>query len=389
MLPPNPRHRGLALLLLAALPPGPAPAFAQAAPPAATAPAVAGASDQAALAALPPDQQAKLAALDQALADQNAAVIAARVDLFHAGFGETRTDADLRAKIEALRQAELGLANLRSEYFARVEANAGALNLEQLGSLVQQGLHGGAAPSARNAVRMGRFRQPAAFDFGDHAGFTQIFDGTTLQHWDGDPAVWHVADGAIVGVSTREKPVRNSYLSYHGAVVKDFDLKLEIKVLGPGGSGIQYRSAVNLPWRQRLNPGQPARNLAWMMTGPQADFWPVRPYSGQFYSENTDLGIVAWRGQLVNSVAGRAPRLVGSIGNLAELETYVRTNDWNQYEIIARGGTLIHVLNGQVMVVEVDDDPASSNNVAGLIGLELEGTPCQVFARGIWLRPLP
>jgi hypothetical protein len=171
--------------------------------------------------------------------------------------------------------------------------------------------------------------------------------------------------------------------------VKDFDLKLEIKITGPGGSGIQYRSAVGLPWRQKLPPGQEPKNLNWMMTGPQADYWPLRPYSGQFYSENTELGIVAWRGQVVNSVHGQQPRLLGSLGNLTELETYVKTNDWNKYEIIARGGTMMHIINGQLMVVEVDDDPASSNNVAGLIGIELESTPCVVSTRDIWLRQLP
>jgi hypothetical protein len=384
----SPLRLGASLLLWVLLPGFSPLGSAQTPAPVATIPATAITADPAALAALPADQQAKLGALDRALADQNAAVIAARVDLFHSGFGETRDPADLRAKIGALKQAELTLANLRGEYLTLVEANAGSLGLEQMGSLVQQGLHGGAAASTRNAVRMGRFRQPTAYDFNDHAGFIQIFDGTTLEHWDGDPGVWQVEGGAIVGVSTKEKPVRNSYISYHGTSARDFDLKLELKILGPGGSGIQYRSAVNLPWRQKLAPGQPPRNLAWMMTGPQADFWPLRPYSGQFYSENTELGIVAWRGQVVNSQAGQPPRLVGTIGNLAELETYVRANDWNQYEIIARGSTLIQILNGQLMAVEIDDDPASSNNVSGLIGIELEGTPCQVFARDIWLRKI-
>lgn len=352
-------------------------------------PATAGGGDPAALAALPPDQRSKITALDQALADQSAVVAADRAGLLHASFAETRNDADIRAKVEGLKQAEITLANLRSDYFALVEANSGALNLDQAGTLMQQGLHGGAAPSTVNAVRLGRFRQPQAFDFADHTGFTRIFDGTTLNQWDGDPSVWHVEDGAIVGVSTKEKPVRNSYISYHGAVVKDFDLKLEIKITGPGGSGIQYRSAVGLPWRQKLPPGQEPKNLNWMMTGPQADYWPLRPYSGQFYSENTELGIVAWRGQVVNSVHGQQPRLLGSLGNLTELETYVKTNDWNKYEIIARGGTMMHIINGQLMVVEVDDDPASSNNVAGLIGIELESTPCVVSTRDIWLRQLP
>jgi hypothetical protein len=40
------------------------------------------------------------------------------------------------------------------------------------------------------------------------------------------------------------------------------------------------------------------------------------------------------------------------------------------------------------MTVLVDDDPASSNNVSGLIGLQIEGTPCKVFFRNLWLKKL-
>ena len=49
-------------------------------------------------------------------------------------------------------------------------------------------------------------------------------------------------------------------------------------------------------------------------------------------------------------------------------------NDWNQYTVIARGGTFIHILNGQLMAVMVDDDPESSNNQAGQFGIEIEAT---------------
>ena len=34
-----------------------------------------------------------------------------------------------------------------------------------------------------------------------------------------------------------------------------------------------------------------------------------------------------------------------------------KMNDWNQYTVIARGGTLMHIVNGQLMAVMVDDDP--------------------------------
>lgn len=253
----------------------------------------------------------------------------------------------------------------------------------------QQALSGkGSAPAAHPS----RFREPDPLDFNEHSGFVQIFDGKTLHNWDGDPTLWRVEDGAIVGETQKGYPHNNSYISYHGTTAKDFDLKLEIKVEQGGGSGIQYRSSTGKPWI-RLRPGEPAPNLAWMMTGPQADFWfPVNPtaasYSGQFYSENTNLGILAWRGEVSESEPGKDPRLVGSIENRDALGGYIRVNDWNQYEVIARGGVFLHIINGQLMAVYIDDDPTSSNNVSGLIGVEIESFPCKVSVRNIWLRKL-
>jgi len=238
----------------------------------------------------------------------------------------------------------------------------------------------------------GGFHEPDPIDWQDHDGYQQIFDGVSLKNWDGDPKVWRVEDGAIVGESTKEKPIGNSYISFHGFEAKDFDLKLEIKVVNGGGSGIQYRSQTGLPWR-RQHPEDAKPNLDWMMTGPQADFWsPAFPvaseWTGQFYSENTPLGILAWRGQVVDSAPGKNPQLVGNIGDRTALGGYVKVNDWNEYLIMARGGTFIHVLNGQLMAVYVDDDPTSSNNQTGKIGIEIEGAPCKVLVRNIWIKKL-
>jgi len=244
-----------------------------------------------------------------------------------------------------------------------------------------------AKPEHKGAHRMGPFYEPDPIDWSDHDGYQQIFDGASLKNWAGDPSVWRVEDGAIVGESTKEHPVSNSYISFHGFEAKDFDLKLEIKVVNGGGSGIQYRSHTGIPWRE----GHP--NLDWMMTGPQADFWsPAFPtaseWTGQFYSENTPMGILAWRGQVVDSAPGKNPQLMGNIGDRRALGGFVNVNDWNQYLVMARGSTFIHVINGQLMAVYVDDDPNSSNNKPGLIGIEIEGTPCKVLVRNIWVRKL-
>lgn len=250
-------------------------------------------------------------------------------------------------------------------------------------------------PDIDKRIKRDYFYEPVPLDFDDHAGYVQIFDGLSLKNWDGDPAIWHVEDGAIVGEASKQNPVVNSYVSFHGFEAKDFDLKLEIRVDNGGGSGIQYRSKTGLPWTPRL--GQAKLNLNWMMTGPQADFWfPVRPgtaeWTGQFYSENTPLGILAWRGQVVESAAQDYPKLLGNIGDRNALGGYVKVNDWNQFLIMARGGTFIHVINGQLMAVFIDDDPSSSNNQSGLVGIEIEGyprdQPIKVSVRNIWIKKL-
>lgn len=241
--------------------------------------------------------------------------------------------------------------------------------------------------TAANATR--HFHEPDPIEFDKHEGFVAIFDGKTLKDWDGDPTAWRVEDNAIVGEITKEKPIANTYISYHGMEAHDFDLKLKIKVEYGGGGGIQYRSKVGVPWARpsRL----PLPKTAWLMTGPQADFWyPVSPrsfvYTGQVYSENTALGIQAWRGQLTESEPGKSQRLLGEMGNREELGGYVKINDWNQYEVVTRGPVCMHIINGHVMAIHIDDDPKSSNNESGLIGFELESSPTKISMRNIYLR---
>jgi hypothetical protein len=245
------------------------------------------------------------------------------------------------------------------------------------------------------------FREPDPIDFEDHDGFVKIFDGATLNGWDGNRDVWRVEDGSIVGESTREKPAGNTFIVYHGVEVKDFDLKLEIKNEFGGGSGVQYRSSLGLPQNGNatVNGGgrngvvAPPRNPKWTMIGPQMDYWlPMNGnssrYTGQLYSQNNNRGILAWRGQVVQLVPGKMPRLVGVINDRDALGGYNKFQDWNQLTMIVRGGTFIHILNGRLMAAMVDDDPASSNNVSGLIGLQIEGAPCKVSFRNIWLKKI-
>ena len=244
----------------------------------------------------------------------------------------------------------------------------------------------------RSVGTVSGFTQPTPLDFEDHAGYVSLFNGSDLKNWNGNLKFWRVDKGAIVGESTEQNPSGNSYIVYREMKAKDFTLKFEIKVEGEGGSGIQYRSQTGVPWLVPISPQVTANvgpvNLNWMMTGPQADFWPAAPYwTGQFYSENTPMRILAWRGQVVEGYGIKSKRLMGNIGDIMDLAKYVKKDDWNQYTVIARGGVFIHIINGQVMAIMVDDDPTSSNNKPGYIGIEIESIT-KIAVKNIWIKKL-
>src|SRR4051812_36644449 len=60
---------------------------------------------------------------------------------------------------------------------------------------------------------------PAADDPKNNEGFTSLFDGKSLDGWDGDSDLWRVEDGAIVGQTTDDKKPKggaNTSLIYTG-----------------------------------------------------------------------------------------------------------------------------------------------------------------------------
>jgi hypothetical protein len=246
-------------------------------------------------------------------------------------------------------------------------------------------------PHGEKLPGMPKFHDPAPYSFEDHTGYKQIFDGKSFAGWDADETIWRVEDGIMVGETLEGKPKGNNYIVYRGDKARDFDLKLQMKIEKGGGGGIQYRSATGLPWTRPQPEGQPPYDLKFMMTGPQADFWfPVSAaadsYNGQWYSENTMQGILAYRGQVTQALPGQSNRLVANIGDKRALGGYVRVNEWNDYEIIARGGVMMHIMNGQLMAVFIDDNRDSVNNQPGLIGFEIESQPCKISVRDIWIR---
>jgi Domain of Unknown Function (DUF1080) len=195
-------------------------------------------------------------------------------------------------------------------------------------------------------------------------GFKPIFDGKTMGNWDCDPDYWHVVDGAIVGQSTVEhQPAQNTFCIWKGGEPGDFELRAEYRLTGvkDGNSGIQYRSE-ELP--------QVAK---WVMKGYQADIDLKQQYTGQVYEERK-RGFLALRGQIAMVPDGKKAGSIGSLGTDVELRNFIKDNDWNAIDIIARGNTLIQLINGHVMSILVDDDTAN-RKMQGEIGIQLHRLP--------------
>jgi len=235
-----------------------------------------------------------------------------------------------------------------------------------------------AAPQQTSMVQTGRgggvYPQTEA---DDTTGFVPIFDGKTLNSWDGDTTFWRVENGEIIGETTPEKVVKlNNFLIWRGGTVKDFELKVEFRMNGTN-SGIQYRSS-ELP-----NIGK------WVLKGYQADFDFAGRYTGQLYEQNSPRGIIAWRGQVVATEPDKKPTLLATLGTSDELKAVVKPGQWNQVEIIADGNTLTHIINGRIMAVLVDTDTKFSQ-AKGLIAVEIEGPgKVKISHRNIWLKKLP
>jgi len=171
------------------------------------------------------------------------------------------------------------------------------------------------------------------------AGF---FDGTSLARWEGDPALWSVEDGELVGRTGGLE--QNSFLR-SAYELGDFRLSLEVRLVGDvGNSGIQFRSVVR-------EDGDVA--------GYQADIGPG--WWGKLYEEH-----------------GR--ELLVDRGSSA-----VRPDQWNRYVIECRGARVRTWLNDEPCVDL--EDPAGARR--GIVALQLHsGGQTEVRFRNLALELL-
>jgi len=210
--------------------------------------------------------------------------------------------------------------------------------------------------------------------------FVSLFDGKSLNNWDGDPKFWSVKDGSITGITTKETPTRgNTFAIYTGdQKLTDFDLRIDFKIIG-GNSGIQYRS-----FKKAGNQD------GWRIGGYQADFESGDRYSGICYGE-AFRGILSLRGQkttLSLNDKGKLQKKSETFGDTNEIGKAVKKKEWNSYRIVADGFHFTHYIN-DVKTTELIDKDEKNRRADGLLALQLHaGPPMNVQFKNIKVKHL-
>ena len=214
---------------------------------------------------------------------------------------------------------------------------------------------------------------------GDEPGFTPIFDGKTLNGWEGDPKYWRVEDASMVGEITPQTVIKsNTFIIWRGGSPADFELKVDYRITSGGNSGVNYRSTVV--------PDAVTPENRFAMRGYQCDIDGQNHYTGNNYEEKGRL-FLAVRGEATHVTGVRRPIVVAHLGENSDLGALI-SGGWNSVHVIARGNTLMHIVNRRLMSMVIDDD-AQNRTLKGLIGVQVHvGGPMKVEYRNWRLKNL-
>jgi Domain of Unknown Function (DUF1080) len=182
-----------------------------------------------------------------------------------------------------------------------------------------------------------------------------IFDGKTLNGWEGNTNNWRVEDGAIVAGSMERKQPHNEFLATKREF-GNFELRLQYKLEGTNGfvnGGVQF-------WSQRV-----PNNFE--VSGYQADLGAET--DGNLYDESRrNRNLVEAKKETRN--------------------TALRPGDWNDYRIRAEGAHIQLWLNGVKTVDYTESDETIPHR--GIIALQIHGEAyTKVHYRNLVLEELP
>jgi Domain of Unknown Function (DUF1080) len=202
-------------------------------------------------------------------------------------------------------------------------------------------------------------------------GFKVVFNGRDLTGWDGNPKYWSVEDGCLTGKA--DGTLRfNRFITWRGGIVKNFELRVKVKVSPTGNSGLQYRGT------ERPDLGDS------VVTGYQCDVVPNRPdYNGMLYEER-GRRILAHTGEKVVIDTKGQPWVVGQF----PLKGF-KPGEWHDFRVLAEGNHYRHWIDGHPTVDVIDLDE-KGRKLDGVLAVQVHvGPPMIIQYKDFFLKALP
>jgi hypothetical protein len=202
------------------------------------------------------------------------------------------------------------------------------------------------------------------------AGFIAIFNGKDLQDWSGSETYWSVEDGCLTGKADGKLDY-NRFITWKGGKVKNFELRVKVKITPEGNSGLQYRGL------ERPDLGE------WVVTGYQCDVVPKRAdYNGMLYEER-GRRILAHTGEKVVIDPAGQPWVVGKL----PVQTFPG-GEWHDYRVRVEGNHHQHWIDG-VPTVDVIDLDEKGRALEGVIAVQVHvGPPMTVQYKDFFIQHL-
>ena len=190
----------------------------------------------------------------------------------------------------------------------------------------------------------------------DKDGFISVFDGKSLRQWNGDRKYWSVEDGALTG-KTDGTLKMNRFITWKHSTIRNFDLRVKVKVTAGGNSGLQYRGT-----------SRPDLGLD-VVTGYQCDVVANNPnYNGMLYEEKGRC-ILSHTGEKVIIDPTGQPWVVGKM----DVKEFA-PNEWHDYRVLVQGNYHQHWIDGHKTADLIDLDP-NGRSLEGVLAVQVHVGP--------------